>query len=164
MKTKSIITIAAMLIAGSMTARAQEYVIIHPVLDDGKPVEVPLTADTKLSFTSEGFTVGDKSAEETRKFNYADVAKITFGAGTTGIEGITDISTGLTLAENPVGDILVINGHDSLSPVALDIHAMNGSNLLHINGWTSEPVDVSRLTPGLYFVTINSKTLKFIKK
>lgn len=153
-----------MLIAGNPATFAQEYVVIHPKGEGVQPVEVPLTAELKLSFTTDGFTVGAENVGNARKFSYADVEKITFGEGTSGICDVIDAGVSLTLAENPVGDLLVVNGHDSSSPATLRINALNGSQVVLIDGWNGEAVDASKLTSGLYILSINSKTIKFIKK
>ncbi len=129
--------------------------------DGGLVGSVPVNLDSKIRFASDGveFFEGD-----TRKsaFKYGHFATLAFLTPGTGVNTVTAESP-LRLLSNPVGERLEISGLDS-DCASLVITSLNGELKLRVAEWRGEALDVTTLTPGLYFVTVGRTTLKFIKK
>lgn len=151
--------------AVSISALAAEDDMVRLVAKDkdGKSVGVvPVTLQSKIRFTSEKVEVYDgETAKES--FRYGNIATISFiSPGTDGVSSV-ETQTSLKIAENPVGELLQISGFEGAA-LPLAVYGLDGGVKVSIAEWNGRPVDVSFLTPGLYFVTVNKTTLKFIKK
>lgn len=129
---------------------------------EGDPLAVvPVNLESKIRFTSDKVEFYDG---ETMKngFPYSSFSTLSFLTPGTGVSSVKTQSP-FGLAENPVGDTLRVKGYEG-TPVPLVIAGLGGDVKLRISAWGGDPVDVSSLLPGLYFVTVNRTTLKFIKK
>ncbi len=161
--TRFLPLLAFLAIAG--TAGAQDKMELRVVANDSTASAIGETAvflDSKLKFSESGV---DVFQEETLKatFNYADVSNLKFRlVNLTGVKGI-EADAALRLRNNPVDDSLEVLGFSG-NPVKLTVTDLRGAVRVSIPEWAGEAADVSELTPGLYFVTVNQTTLKFIKK
>lgn len=118
--------------------------------------------DSKLRFSAEGVNVYNGDAP-TATFSYADIASLSFSyQNLSEVVSVADDS-GLRLRKNPVEDSLEIIGFSGV-PVSLTVTDLKGAVRVSCPQWQGETVAVDGLSSGLYFVTINQKTLKFIKK
>lgn len=145
---------------GNLFAQGYTYMQVH-LLDNDKPQETELADISKVTFTTSGFTVIHNDAS-TQDFSYSNVNKITFNKGSNGIEANMVQST-LQVAPNPVGNTLYIKGYNASEGCTLAIYSAMGQQVLRLNDWCGEAVDVSHLTPGIYFINVNTTTTKFIK-
>jgi uncharacterized protein (TIGR02145 family) len=87
--------------------------------------------------------------------------------GSTGITTPQDSSADWVIYPNPVEDLLVISGqalNDIRNPLKVQIIDLSGRVVLSTSLSASNSLDVSRLSPGVYFVKAGNKTGKFIKK
>lgn len=142
----------------------QAKVLVVTPSQGGTVSKISLTTATKLTFSEKDFKVVASPSATPQTFGYANVRTISFSNDTvpgTPNERLKDVDR-LRLACNPVSSLLRIEGHDGNAAV-LRIAAMNGKQIFSTI-WQGEDLDVSYLTPGFYFVTINSQTIKFIKK
>lgn len=130
---------------------------------DGEPVStVSVNLDSKIRFTSEGVDVYNGETL-TGVFGYVDINNLTFRYHKiTGVES-TIADSALRLRRNPVEETLELEGFTG-DPVALVVTDLKGAVRAEIAEWNGEAVPVGSLAPGLYFVTVNKTTLKFIKK
>lgn len=149
----------------SIPISAQEPTQLHVVASNADGVEIgksTVTLESRLRFSESGVEV--YSGEMlTDVFHYADMANLKFAyLQGTGIATIP-ASSGLHLRSNPVGDLLEPLGLSAES-ANLSVTDLGGKVYCSAPKWRGEPIDVSNLTPGLYLVTINKTTLKFIKK
>ncbi|MBD5227584.1 MAG: T9SS type A sorting domain-containing protein [Bacteroidales bacterium] len=130
--------------------------------EDARVGYYSVNLNSKIRFTSDRVEIydGDK---RTGAFDYASVAKLTFHTGQVGVASVAADASTLRLLTNPVGEMLEMTGLQAES-APLVITSLNGETKLSLAEWRGEAVDVSSLTPGLYFVTVNRTTLKFIKK
>ncbi len=170
MRKKSKLALAGLLtLAGGGLTQAK-VLVVKPA-DAGTPAhQINLTVETKVTFSEKDFKIVPSPDEKPIGFDYTDVRSISFSNDTVTGPGGNDSSANerlydaarLRLACNPVGGLLRINGHDG-SRTVLKIAAMTGTTVFSTI-WQGEDLDVSGLKPGLYFVTIHSKTIKFIKK
>lgn len=121
-----------------------------------------VTLESRLRFSDTGVEVYTGEVL-TDVFHYADIANLKFayqeGSAVTALPS----SSGLRLRNNPVDNLLEPLGLPAES-APLSVADLSGKVRISAPQWRGEPIDVSDLTPGLYFVTINKTTLKFIKK
>lgn len=122
---------------------------------------VAVNLNTKIKFSSTGMEVYDGQTQ-IASFAYADCAKVTFLSTESGIEAVGN-EAALTLLTNPAYDQLEFSGFDGI-PAQLAIYSVNGQRMAYVSAWQGQPVDVSRLPQGLYLLTVNNSTFKFIKK
>lgn len=120
-----------------------------------------ITLQSRIRFSQEGVEVyeGETKAALFPYDKTASLAFITHGSGVAGVSA----ESPLRLAENPVGDRLELTGASG-DTCPLTVFDLSGAACVSLPRWNGEAVDVSRLAPGLYLVTVNSTTLKFIKK
>lgn len=153
---KSTAILSAALLAGVSSVSAQDAKIVVRS-ESGNDEAYALTEATMLSVTSAGVSV-DKGAV----IGWDKVARISF-LTPTGVEGVAADAQAWRIAENPVGDRLVVEGHDG-SAAHLSICSLGGAVVMASDSWKGESLDVSGLASGIYILNINSKSAKFIKK
>ena len=157
--------LAAMMVLSlaALPSEADTKVVVHQSQENDQ--EVAITTESTITFSETGFSV-NASATQQMEFAYGNVESITFAvSGQSGINGVTATKQhGYTLAENPVGDLLTVITPATFKEARLSIVSFNGRNVFSNDSWTGTPVNVSSLAPGLYLLTIDSTTLKFIKK
>lgn len=160
---KSLLLAAALGSASGLWAEDVKVLNVAAQDSDGNVIaEAPVTLESELRFTETGMEILDEGMLKAL-FNYSDMAAFSFNLSTvTGMSAPTAISP-LGLRQNPVPEALGITGFDSTS-AALTVSDLKGEIKVALSDWRGEDIDVSSLAPGLYFVTINKTTLKFIKK
>lgn len=150
----------------SCSAMAQDDGGVKVIANDsqGESVgKVAVTIDSKIVFTADGVQILDKESQ-TAFFPYADISTLSFSTPeAAGVASVAERGK-IRLLENPVSSMLRISVPDNLTSPPLSIHDISGSIRISLRKWDGEAVDVSNLAPGLYFVTLNNTTLKFIKK
>lgn len=156
---------ALALTAFAGTAWAQEEERLKVTANDVEGVmvsESDLTLDSKLKFTSDCVEVYNGESL-TASFPYAEIGNLKFSYYTlTGLKDVTS-SDVLRLRNNPVEETLAFIGFNG-TPAPLMVTDLGGASRVAIPEWKGEGIDVSNLTPGLYFVTVDKTTFKFIKK
>ena len=96
-------------------------------------------------------------------FYFSDIVKITFNEeGTAIIENAETSKT--NVYPNPVKDNLTLTNAGNLLGSDICIYSTTGQLVAKHSQWNGESIDVSHLTPGVYFVNTNSTTLKFVKQ
>lgn len=68
-----------------------------------------------------------------------------------------------TITPNPSSDHFYIRS-EKPEPVHINIHTAQGRLLKEMNTFSNSRIDISDLTPGFYFITVNGKTEKFLKQ
>lgn len=134
--------------------------VVRFLSENGEVVKTaPLTTDTRITF-GQGVTVTNGS--ETASMSWDDFSRLSFYV-TTGLEGVVaDSAAQIRLRENPVGNLLLVEG--AFSDSALAIYSVNGVCYVSLSHWQGESLDVSSLPAGLYILSIDNKTVKFYKK
>lgn len=161
--TRFLAVLAFSAFSGMAWAQADVELMVVAADAEGEVVgSSTVTLDSKLSFTKAGVDVYTGDALEL-SIPYADVAKLTFNyENKTGVETVA-ANSGLRLRNNPVAESLEFVGFsgDAANLVVTDLR---GSVRASVSTWKGEAINVSDLTPGLYFVTVDKTTFKFIKK
>lgn len=115
-----------------------------------------------IDFASKaGSMVVKESATKESTFAITDSSVLTFRTES----GVADITanSAIALRRNPVESALEFTAAPE-SACTLHVYSLQGAALLTVADWQGESVDVSDLTPGLYIVNINNKSIKFYKK
>ena len=160
---KSLLLLTALASASGLQAEDVKVLNVVAKDADGKVIaEAPVSLESGLHFTDTGMEVVDNGMLQA-VFNYTDMTAFAFQLST--VTGISNVAadTALGLRQNPVANALGITGFTK-EEAALRVTDLKGEIKVSLPAWQGEDVDVSALTPGLYFVTINQTTLKFIKK
>lgn len=154
---------AALLLATSVAAETGKVIKIHAAETGKDPTEFSLSEVRKITFSTDGFDVVLKGDDASlTSFKFETVGKLTF-ADETSVNSVLNEAKLIRVAPNPVRDYLHITGCDQLSGNDLAIYSVSGQNILKINNWDGNDIDVSHLPEGIYIVNINSTTLKFVK-
>lgn len=157
----SLLMLAAIASSGAVAAE-DEGVRIETKNSTGQSTGVvPITLDSKIKFTSEGMAVYNGESP-LAAFSYEDCATITFLTSGSGVESV-EKESGLILLTNPAYDQLLFSGFENAS-ASLTVYSINGQRMLQVKDWQGQPVDVRGLTPGIYLISVNNSTFKFIKK
>lgn len=165
MKKMSKILLPVVAVLCALPARADGEVTLQVVANDAEDTEIgraPVTLESKLCFSDKEVEV--YSGETlSAVFGYSGLTSLTFVYDTTtGIasEGALDM---LRLRQNPVDDNLGFVGFAG-EQASLTLSALNGETVVNIPEWGGEDIYVGSLPTGLYLVTVNNTTFKFIKK
>ena len=143
--------------ASLLTANAEKAVEITD--PEGGVEKIPLNLNTRLAFGQTGIDISN-DGEASVSIPYLKIQSISFGD----LSRVGEIhSATIGLRQNPVGNMLQVTGQDSKSAV-LGITSMDGKTMLLIKDWHGEDIDVAALHPGIYLLSINNNTIKFIKK
>lgn len=160
--TRILLASAAATISFGAWAEGGQLLVVANNADGQAVAEAPVTTASKIAFSETGVEVlsgGTLNAV----FNFRTLKSLSFRYdGTTGVETIS-AADGLVLRQNPVAEALEFVSCPA-EAASLTITDLKGSVRNKISNWSGEAVDVSTLAPGLYFVTVNNKTIKFIKK
>lgn len=144
----------------SLFAQGYTYMQVH-LLESDAAQETALSKISKITFTTSGFSIIHND-ESTQDYSYSNASKITFSKGSNSIESNMVQST-LQVAPNPVANTLYIKGYNGTEGCSVAVYAAMGQEVLRLNNWCGEAIDVSHLASGIYFINVNSKTIKFIK-
>lgn len=141
-------------------------------------ITAPATFPVELS--EDGNTLTIKACESGQEFGYGvyrPAVFISFPEGdalrnvaTTDIvlkrisNSVKDaVAAQLQVEPNAVQSTLNITGFDASQSANVAIYNVAGQQVMSINNWSGDSIDVSALAAGIYFVNINSTTIKFIK-
>ena len=160
MRTISLLLGMALLGSGSLRA-ADELHVVCSDADGGVVTETTVDLESSIRF-ADGNVEVYKGGMLVSTAPLLSVSNITFKLETvTAVETVT--ASTLRLVSNHVDNLLVFAGSIPEN-ASLRITALDGSTRLQLNSWQGDAVNVTGLTPGLYFVTVGKTTFKFIKK
>jgi hypothetical protein len=76
------------------------------------------------------------------------------------------LDNAMTLFPNPADNFIELNMNFNVDKTSLTIHDITGSLVLEkeVNGISNETINVSSLNTGVYFISVENKTIKMIKK
>ena len=156
---------ALFLLSGWITsAYAQQNLKILANDENGNVIdEAVVPFDGALRFANAGVNLLDDENVTVDQFSYSDLFILTFMYEGEASVGALKAESKYRLRQNPVAENLEILGLDG-GAAALKIFDAKGATRLSIKEWKGEPVNVSSLSPGIYFVTVNKTPIKFIKR
>lgn len=158
-KTLIIATIgAAFTLFGGATANATDNLVVTVGENSSK---FALTDIASLKFSDGKLLVYTNSTESpAAEFNLADIKSLTFDDnGTQGIEATTE--------GNKTFSVVFSNGLLSatgLSNARMSVYDLSGKRIVGISSWDGSAVSLQNVNNGVYVLTINNQTFKFIKK
>ena len=150
---------SAMLASVSLVNAKSEVEVKDP--DGGETVTAPLKVGTIISFDNAGIRIANEGDPDVT-VSLAEGKIISFLTTPVSVGNI-GADRSLALRRNPVETMLEITGHDG-NPAVLTVTSLAGQQLVKIDGWQGENVDVTSLVSGIYILNINNQTFKFIKK
>lgn len=156
------LTAFTLLLTGFIHVKAESVVLFHPFDSEVLPQSVNIAEVKRIAFDTESFSVIDKALQPTATFAYADVKKISFNLDSS-VKTLTQGDSKVKVTPNPVHDYLCVSGATDSYGKDLNVYAMTGNLVVSVPAWNGEPVNVADLPQGIYFVRINSITIKFIK-
>lgn len=159
-----LITLVLLAAAIGVRAEGDELITIH-LNSSEKPAQIAITDVSSIVFETSQLSIKDKQYAVIQNFDYSDVIKITFNEelNTESVEEKNSNAT-LTLFPNPVKDNISISCDETMYGSDLCIYTLTGTLVTKQTNWKGENINVSNLNPGIYFININSTTLKFIKQ
>ena len=161
MKLRFCLIISLLLLASSY-AKADELLSIYLSNSDLSPVRIDVSTISTIKFKTKRMIVTNKD-NTSSGFYFSDIVKITFNEnGETSIE-TTDTQTS-SIYPNPVKDNLNIRNAENMYGNDVCIYSITGVLVSKYSQWNGEDIDISHLSPGIYFINTNSTTLKFVKQ
>jgi hypothetical protein len=159
-----LITLVLLAAAIGVRAEGDELITIH-LNSSEKPAQIAITDVSSIVFETSQLSIKDKQYAVIQNFDYSDIIKITFNEelNTESVEEKNSNAT-LTLFPNPVKDNISISCDETMYGSDLCIYTLTGTLVTKQTNWNGENINVSNLNPGIYFININSTTLKFIKQ
>lgn len=160
MKIISLLFGITLLSVGSLRA-ADELHMVCSDAEGGIVTETAVNLESTIRF-ADGNVEVYKDGMLVSSAPLLSVSNLTFKlAPVTAVKTVTNPA--LRLVSNRVTDKLVFAGSLPES-ASLCVAALDGTVRMRLHNWQGEPVNVADLTPGLYFVTVDKTTFKFIKK
>lgn len=147
-------------LAAALSASAYTTATIH-YTDDRAETVVALTDNTTWKF-ADGM-MNFATPDGNTAFKLGDIASIKLTAGAVGIGSIAAPEGSLSLRQNPVRDLIIIDG-DLTAPARFEVFSIAGQRVMAIDAWQGEAVSAAHLPGGLYIIKINNQTFKFLKK
>ena len=160
MKLRFCLIVGLLLLTNSYT-KADELISIYLNNSDLSPVRIDVSSISSIKFKKTKFVVSDYD-NTSNDFYFSDVIKIAFNEEGTSIT--TPNASTASISPNPVKDNLMIQDAEKMYGSDICIYSVTGTLVSKHSQWNGESIDVSHLSPGIYFVNTNSTTLKFVKK
>ena len=160
MKLKFCLIVGLLLLTSSYT-KADELISIYLNNSDLSPVRIEVSAISTIKFKTTKLVVTNHD-NISNDFYFSDVIKIAFNEEGTSIT--TPNASTASISPNPVKDNLMIQDAEKMYGSDICIYSVTGTLVSKHSQWNGESIDVSHLSPGIYFVNTNSTTLKFVKK
>ena len=160
MKLKFCLIVGLLLLTSSYT-KADELISIYLNNSDHSPVRIEVSTISTIKFKTTKLVVTNHD-NISNDFYFSDVIKIAFNEEGTSIT--TPNASTASISPNPVKDNLMIQDAEKMYGSDICIYSVTGTLISKHSQWNGESIDVSHLSPGIYFVNTNSTTLKFVKK
>lgn len=160
MKLKFCLIVGLLLLTSSYT-KADELISIYLNNSDLSPVRIEVSTISTIKFKTTKLVVTNHD-NISNDFYFSDVIKIAFNEEGTSIT--TPNASTASISPNPVKDNLMIQDAEKMYGSDICIYSVTGTLVSKHSQWNGESIDVSHLSPGIYFVNTNSTTLKFVKK
>lgn len=148
---------------GTLACGAAAATDMTVALRSGGEQSFEVTDHSILHFGNGVLSISSDEQNTSPGIRLADIESIKFRSGAQGMNDLTDsASSALRLRRNPVNDFLEFEGTASY-PARVEIFSLQGSRLISIPAWSGNPIDVTSLPQGIYLLTVDNSTFKFIK-
>ena len=156
MKLKFCLIVGLLLLTSSYI-KADELISIYLNNSDHSPVRIEVSTISTIKFKTTKLVVTNHD-NISNDFYFSDVIKIAFNEEGTSIT--TPNASTASISPNPVKDNLMIQDAEKMYGSDICIYSVTGTLVSKHSQWNGESIDVSHLSPGIYFVNTNSTTLK----
>lgn len=154
-----------LLVAVSLHAIEREHQVVKfYYLDEAPASEIALADISRITLTSVGLNIESLNSENIAFIGYDNLKKITFDRSSSPALSVLENELPNIPTVTVVGDMLVVNGAESLLGSTISIYSAIGQNMIDIPSWNGESVNLSTLPLGIYIVKIKSETFKIIKR
>ncbi len=160
MKLKFCLIVGLLLLTSSYS-QADELISIYLNNSDHSPVRIDVSTISAIKFKTTKLVITNHD-NISNDFYFSDVIKIAFNEEGTSIT--TPNASTASISPNPVKDNLMIQDAEKMYGSDICIYSVTGTLVSKHSQWNGESINVSHLSPGIYFVNTNSTTLKFVKK
>lgn len=156
MKINSLLktTVLILMLVPTMTAFAK----MLNVSANGQKTSVDIAKISKIHF--EGSQMVVTHVEGTHQFGLGDIDSIFFDMQTTAIENVSAVLDELSVAIN--GGVITVNAASDAT-IKVNVYSLRGLSVAATSGVGTATLDLNTLTPGVYIVKANNKTIKFIR-
>lgn len=161
-KTTRIIALSLLAFAPFLSANADDLLLKGNDSNGVTNGSAVITTESVVVFTADGLEVRDGAGNAVATFPYSWLDNMTFSYDGSGVAP-TFAANCVSLKNNPVSNLLEFTNSPE-SPARLAVTDMEGRVVIERKTWNGESVDVSLLPVGIYMVSFNNQTIKFIKK
>ena len=154
------IAVALMMSVATMS-KADKVIRILSNDTEAAPVEITVKSISKIEFASSSFSVLHSENDAGTTFDLKNVSKISFEESTS-VESVKEASA-MVVTPNPVQSNLIIKGGEDLFGNEMNLYSATGMLVMQVPSWNGEAIDVAHLPAGIYFINIQSETIKFVK-
>jgi len=158
MNMPKFIVLLFLLVATSLAGTAQKYMHVTPY--SGEKDTYVIADVSRIDFADEGITV-ITDADGGQTYTFEAVRTITFNDNSAVTTLKQDPS--LTLYHPKGSDFVFVRGWDGAKSSPVRIYGVNGAMVINLANWNGEPIDISALDAGIYIITLDNKSTKFIK-
>lgn len=158
--------ITLVLLAAAFGVRAEGDGVLSVHLNSSEtPAQIAIADVSSVVFETSQLNIKNKKDGTSLYFDYSDVIKITFNEelNTESVKA-TDYNAEAAIFPNPAKDNLSISVAEEMYGSDLCIYSLTGTLVTKQTNWNGESINISSLNPGIYFININSTTLKFVKQ
>lgn len=163
MKTKVIISLLFLSAIAIIPLKsiAQTSIIVQTKTSDQ---EFSITERGKLYFETNSLVINEEGVVTTF-IDLANIKKIIFKSenGASIAEEQTEADRDLLIYPNPVEDYLYLSNVNT-DIINLQMFSFDGKLVLRKTIQSLDPIDISFLSSGIYFLIVNDKTAKIIKR
>jgi len=158
MNMPKFIVLLFLLVTTSLAGSAQKYMHVTPHSGDK---DTYVIADvSRIDFGDEGITV-ITDADGGQTYTFQAIRTITFNDNTAVTTVKQDPS--MTLYHPQGSDFVYVKGWNGTKSLPVRIYAVNGAMVINLANWNGEPIDISALDAGIYIITLDNQSTKFIK-
>lgn len=157
---KIFLFLVAVFLGGALSAQ----VTLTVVGTDGSSQDVELDATGEIYFGTDYMAVlTSSSTGNMQVFQMDDVRKVLFANGTGDVH-IVDVRDAqpLRIWPNPARETMVVGGLGD-EPMSMSVYTLSGRQVLQGTCRDGEPVDISTLEQGIYFVRVGASIGKLVK-
>lgn len=131
-------------------------------MQDGTENQMTINSVRKLGFSNDELVVTPKTGQP-ESYNINDIRKLYFGVIASVTSDVSAASAQLAITPNPADNVITLVNLPSGTSV-IYIFSFDGRLVQQVKMSSPEPkIDISALKSGIYFISGNGQTAKFVK-